>query len=402
MYDCVIAGAGPAGCRLARVLSGKGLSVLVLEEHHEIGVPVHCTGIVGSGLLDEFQLDPSVLLGRIDKVMVNFPDGRQVRLPTSIRPLLVDRRHLDLQLSRQALDEGARIINGARVESIVSRQDHALVSYRLGGELFQAVGKVVVLATGSMSPLPKMCGISPAPAYYQSVQTEARLKGIDGIELFLGDRIAPGSFAYAVGFNGGPARIGLITRRRSREHMNRLLMESSLASRLEHNPGPFCHRPMPFGVPEKTVAGRVVAVGDAACQLKSTTGGGVYFSLTCADLLGKVIVDSRRNGNFDLDMLGSYDRLWKGRLRMELKAGLALRRFLEGVGDAWWNRVGRALEEPEISRIIRDYQEFDNHHRFIIEFFKNPVARRLVLEGFALNMPGLGWITGHRNGDKQV
>ena len=394
MYDCVIAGGGPSGSRLARVLARNGFSVLVLEEHPEIGVPVHCTGIVGPRLRDEFDLDPSVFSSHIHQVMANFPDGRQVKLPTPIRPLLVDRKMLDQHLAQKARDEGAELITGARVSTIEQEKDFVRAVFELDGKIKHVQGRLGILATGSMSPLPRKSGIDPAPSYYQSVQTLVPVSGIDGIELFLGDQVAPGSFAYAVGNGDGPARVGLITRRNSRKHFHSLVENSPLTPRLMGDVLLPVYRPMPFGVPGCTVSGRVMAVGDAACQLKSTTGGGVYFSIVCADILGKVITDSRQGGDFNQGMLKSYDTLWKKRLGTELKAGLALRRFLEGVGDPWWNRVGRAIEEPELSRLISEYRDFDNHHRFILEFFKNSAARRFVLEGLTWNLPGLRWLFG--------
>ena len=46
MYDVIVIGAGPAGCRTAELISSKGYSVLVIEEHKSIGRPVQCAGLV--------------------------------------------------------------------------------------------------------------------------------------------------------------------------------------------------------------------------------------------------------------------------------------------------------------------------------------------------------------------
>ena len=45
-YDIIIIGGGPAGSTFARLASGAGLDVLVIDKRREIGVPVRC----GEGL----------------------------------------------------------------------------------------------------------------------------------------------------------------------------------------------------------------------------------------------------------------------------------------------------------------------------------------------------------------
>ena len=44
--DVIVVGAGPAGARTAALLSERGHSVIVLEEHQEVGFPVHCSGFI--------------------------------------------------------------------------------------------------------------------------------------------------------------------------------------------------------------------------------------------------------------------------------------------------------------------------------------------------------------------
>ena len=43
-YDVVVVGAGPVGGYLATRLATGGASVLILEEHAEIGRPFQCAG----------------------------------------------------------------------------------------------------------------------------------------------------------------------------------------------------------------------------------------------------------------------------------------------------------------------------------------------------------------------
>ena len=56
MRDVAIVGGGPAGLTAARTLAGHGHDVVVLEEHPQIGVPVHCTGVLGLDAFSEFDI----------------------------------------------------------------------------------------------------------------------------------------------------------------------------------------------------------------------------------------------------------------------------------------------------------------------------------------------------------
>ena len=62
MHDVVVIGAGPAGLHAARLLSERGLDVIVLEEHEAVGRPVHCTGILAREAFDEFGLARDTIL----------------------------------------------------------------------------------------------------------------------------------------------------------------------------------------------------------------------------------------------------------------------------------------------------------------------------------------------------
>src|SRR5207245_11433830 len=50
-YDVIVAGAGVAGCMAAIEASKQGVRIGLFEEHPQVGVPSHCSGVVSlSGL----------------------------------------------------------------------------------------------------------------------------------------------------------------------------------------------------------------------------------------------------------------------------------------------------------------------------------------------------------------
>jgi len=50
----IIAGAGPVGSGAARLAAGKGVDVLVIERHRDIGYPARCAEALGLDLLSPY------------------------------------------------------------------------------------------------------------------------------------------------------------------------------------------------------------------------------------------------------------------------------------------------------------------------------------------------------------
>lgn len=385
MYDCIIAGAGPIGSYAAGLLAKSGFKTLILEEHKEIGVPVHCTGIVNDKVIEKYCIPSNVIINKIDSVRCYFPSGAMVKLPTEITPVIVDRTLFDRHMFQYALQQGAEYALDAKVTGISRNKDRTEVIIRKGEEKIAA--KVCIIASGAMSSLAVKTGFPDTGSSYQSIQADCRIKDLEGIELYLGNNIAPGSFAYGASISGELVKLGLITRNNGWEYFNRLINSQYLKDRfisLESAPR---FRRMPFGTVDKTVLGRVMTLGDTASQLKTTTGGGISYGLRCAGILAQTIWEAwqERDRDFNPKVLAKYDYRWKQELKTELSAGLMLRLFLEKMDDYWWDLIPNALEIPQIKKIIAEHDDFDCHSRFITKFFRSWNPGRFVfsiMEGF--------------------
>ncbi len=68
---------------------------------------------------------------------------------------------------------------------------------------------------------------------------------------------------------------------------------------------------LPLGPPAATVVDGLVAVGDAAGQVKPTSGGGIYPGLVAAKIAGGVAAAAALEGDGSVERLGEYDRIWR-------------------------------------------------------------------------------------------
>src|SRR2546425_9475773 len=116
IHDVVIVGAGPAGLYTALRMAEDGLHVVVLEEHAEIGVPTHCTGIVSGETNRLYKVPDEVVLSRPSSCLVISPGGRVAELEDPGEDIAVlDRAGFDPALAASVLEAGGEVRTGCRV-----------------------------------------------------------------------------------------------------------------------------------------------------------------------------------------------------------------------------------------------------------------------------------------------
>ena len=115
--EVAVVGAGPAGLITARELAGRGVEVKVFEEHHVIGEPNHCAGIISVEGLDRLGIRPSEFVQHeVRGGTVFSPDGTGITIVGSrTRAYIVDRGEFDRSISGLAQDRGAEVETGQRI-----------------------------------------------------------------------------------------------------------------------------------------------------------------------------------------------------------------------------------------------------------------------------------------------
>ncbi len=78
-FDAIVVGAGPIGGYLSRKLNEFGHSVLLLEEHAEIGRPFQCAGLVNPAAMKTIGLEDSILT-TIWGANIHSPTGKKVSI----------------------------------------------------------------------------------------------------------------------------------------------------------------------------------------------------------------------------------------------------------------------------------------------------------------------------------
>jgi digeranylgeranylglycerophospholipid reductase len=343
--DIIVVGGGPTGAFSALQATKLGAEVTVYEEHDRESAPSHCTGHVSLTGMKRLglQLPKGLIENEIKSASFHSPSGYKfsVRFPASMS-CVINRVLFDQWLLGKAVEAGARVFHSVRVNSLLIREGSikgAVV--RRDGEFREIASRVVVDAEGVSCSLVKQAGLLPAHRRLIVKGIHAEVDGVQGVdedtvEVFLSRSLAPGFFAWIVPRCDGTAKIGLGTENGNpRDCLHNFINHNPIASPKLKRSHITCetYHPIPLGGPiSKTFHDGLLIVGDAASQVKPTTGGGLIMGLSCAKIAGEVAAQAVQRGNSS-DFLAEYERRWKKKIGFEMKIMRWVRLILNRLGD---------------------------------------------------------------------
>jgi len=368
-YEFVVIGAGPIGCLLAQRLSEEGASVLIVEEHSQIGRPFQCAGLVNPEAMELVGLHETVLT-QIWGARIHGPSGELVSIgsPETVRTWSVCRKLFDESILESAVHSGAELWLSSR--PIYAKQDNEGVSITISTPEGEVDIKCSMLcgADGAHSWVRRSFRMGRPKEMMIGFQIEVTgYIGEQGkLDMYTGSEIAPGFFAWAIP-SGETTRIGAWSKAellegRSPEQLLNALMNSPQWSHRFSNckeVGRFCG-PVPSGLVRRPLRDRVMLFGDAAGLCKPTTGGGIgpgfkHVESMVPELLKRVSGELTQS-QFESIVSGRHKSIQKEQLRSK-----ALRdAFLTQMNDQELDDVFSVWSKPEVTELINEVGEIEH------------------------------------------
>jgi len=371
-YDVVVVGAGPVGSTFARHMAEKGFKVAILEKKKEIGVPLQCAGLLGKKIKKVNILPDEFIINSVNGAFLHSPEDTVLSVSKK-KPeaYVLDRVGYDKFLAELASNSGVDIFLNHKVINVDSL--NGIINLK-NSENTKISADVIVGADGHSSVVSR--SFNPPAESFQAAQYlidagEKRFKK-DFVHLYVDSKISPGFF-WAIPLSETTARVGLFA---DDSYQNLTNYLNELISKKPELRGSNILKKY-FGIipkqdPSKSlVKDRVILLGDAASQVKPTTGGGLIMGFTCAEIASKVIKQALEAE--DIAALENYPKLYHDKFKKELKVQLMVHKVFKSLNDSDLDYMFRKLKEEGAEDIISSYGDMDIQSPLVKEMLKQGI-----------------------------
>jgi len=380
MHDVIVVGGGPVGSHVARRLAEKGHRVMVLERKPQTGGKVCCTGIIGQECVNTFSIDDKVILRKVNSATLFAPSGYRLHLyRQEPQACMLDRPAFDISLAERAQHTGAKYSFSSRVIDITTQSDCAIVAVSCRGKESKIPAKAVVIATGFAPGLNERLGLGTFKDFTAGVQAEVETQGLEEVEVYFGD-MAPGFFAWLVPTTPPMARVGLLARQEAGLYLKRWLAHLARRGKIASAEVKLRYGGIPLKPLTRTYGERMIAVGDAAGQVKPTSGGGIYYGLLSAEIAADTLHQALADGDLSAGRLARYQREWRKKLGRELRIGYWARKIFERLSDQQIDRIFELIKAGGIDEALLKAEDlsFDWHGRTILRLLKYQMVAKTL------------------------
>ena len=353
MDKVTIIGAGPIGCYLAQILKKQGANPLLIEEHKELGKPVHCAGLVGKGVFEETQvpLDRKCISNTINGAVIHL-DKDEICIRRKEVAYVVDREKFDKNLGK-----GLNILFETKFLGLERKKDAYIIETDKGDiETNIAIG-----ADGAHSSVREFVAQNGNSHHLKGVQfrIEHTPRYKDMVEVY----IKKPYFYWVIPESEKQVRVGIISHD-PYQNLLQFIKEVKIKGKvLEKFAGK-----VPTTYITNLSRDKVFLAGDSASQLKPLTYGGIYTGMKGAEILAKCLLTRK---------FSRYSSIWMKKFGKEISMTSRAKEIFNRLPEEDIRRIFSFVKKK--SSIIEKKGNFENHSSLIWEFLKDPgTSKHLV------------------------
>ena len=358
--EVAVIGGGVVGLVLAKELARGGIPVTVYEAKRRIGEGANkASGIVSIEGLASIGVDyRKAVLNHLDGAVL-YARRQMLNIKArGVKAYVLDRETLARLCAEEAEEAGAEIVLNKKI----GRDELS----RLGEEGIVAGADGVVSNVASHFGFPK---VSTYILTYKAEYENALINDRHSCELFFsgpskkffGWTVPHSETLLEVGvgewMGGGRNSLSVFNafsaNWKVRDEIGGAKQVSGLASMI------------PLQARKATVKGNVLLVGDAAGQVKATTGGGLVFGALCAKTAAQAITNSIRKGT----PLALYEKMWRRRYGLDLGMHRAIHGYYSRIGPKSTDFLFGLAKTLGVEGFLSEYGDMDSPSRVMKRIF---------------------------------
>ncbi len=365
--DACVIGGGPIGCYIAGHLAKNNENISLFEQKQHIGYPVQCAGLVTPRVFELLNIpSKGIIQTRLKGAHIHSPAGINLSIGGDrTHAYSIDRAAFDQCLMHEAEKNGAQIHLNQPIVSI-QKQNNTIELTTSKKKTIQT--PLVIGADGPYSKTRDVCNFPQPKEFLRGIGAIISGTSLDPdfVEIFIGNHIAPGFFAWIIPTttDGTEAKIGLCISQQATHHPHHYLnrfMDHTLTK-------PFIKNAdikrkiagiIPLGPLKKTVDDHLMLVGDAAAQVKPTSGGGIYPGLYSAHHCATIANNAIKHQCYSSEFLQPYHDLWTKGIGRELRIGMQFRKIFTRFTDHQFNMYIKKFKEKNLDETITKHGDMD-------------------------------------------
>ena len=393
-YDVTIIGAGPIGSTLAYELAKEDINVCLIDKKKVIGLPLQCAGIINKRVLDVNQFPDELILNKAKGAVLHSKNHSLTVSKEEDQAIIIDRVALDQFLYNRAIENGVDSYLSSKVLAIDDVEGK--VSFQNESTEKSIKSKIIVGADGPLSIVSSAFG-NDFDYYCASqylVKIEEDNNQMSFVDLYAYGDLFPG-FIWQIPVSKNIFRIGLFSNydyKRQNEILNDFLMNEFQYENYEIIEKYKGKIPI-YNKDNKLFKNRALIIGDAASQIKPTTGGGLLIGFEAVKMAKKAIVNALDSEDFNSlnlekethddkeileNCLKSYQDDFEERFIKEFSYQFKVQKTLCTLSDDDLDYFFEELKEKEADKLISEYGDMDNQSILVKEFLKRGLVLTLL------------------------
>ncbi len=364
-YNASVVGGGTAGLIAAKKIASYGIETHVYDQKKRLGYPVRASGILSIKGLKGLGIDYSKCITNALYGANIHCDGKTMKI-RSKKPIahVLEREDLNNVCRDEAERAGAVIITGMRISG------NELEKFRDEGVVMGADGAVSNVAShfklGSIKRF--------ALTYKAEFNVESEDSGV--VELFFDNRIYKGLFAWLAPNAKDilEVGVGVDSRYGNAKSSFDSFIKSEYVKRIIYNKKMLDSGAsvIPMGMRNRIVDEEkgVLLVGDAAGQVKQSTGGGIIFGGNAAIKAGEAVYNHMKSGSG----LDEYEKAFRKEFGLDIRLHGAINRIYSSMGNRAFGNALSVMNRLGIDKFLGAYGDMDRPSLILRRFFLRSLA----------------------------